>query len=98
MGSRFNSTNVYTYTRADGVLITVNGRRRMLVTTSNNFWTVTGSDRIDSVAYATYADPTDYWAITDQDLGLDPFQTLDDSVVGTSILLPDITEINEYEG
>jgi hypothetical protein len=97
MGSRFNNNLIYSYTRADGTIITVNGRRRMLATSSNNFKTVTVPDRIDNIAYSSYGDSTNYWAITDQLRTLDPFLAVTDDNVGTSLLIPLLSEINDYE-
>ena len=97
MSSRYDPNDVYTYTRADGTLITVNGRRRMLVSTSNDFAIIVSTSRIDNASYAVYGDSTEYWAVTDQDLGLDPFNTINDDNIGTSLQFPTLAEINEYE-
>jgi hypothetical protein len=78
--NRFTQCIRYTVTRADGVNISVYGRRIPLVTppTLQNKSVVPSniSNRLDALAFNAYNDATLYWAICDVNSEPNPFSLL----------------------
>lgn len=89
--SRFFNIPTYVVKRADGKFIKVFERRPAVVVTSITAAISTGTNRLDILSYDTYKDATKFWAISDANISLNPFDILKES--GTSVSIPSIGDV-----
>jgi hypothetical protein len=92
--SRYAHVPVYKVKRADGITITVYDRRFPIKPAKTISVALTNTNRIDLMGYDNYQDCGKYWAISDCNVALSPFDLLTNR--SNTVIVPSPNDVKSY--